>query len=59
MAATIGIAAGVHANLLALGATLLTLAILVVLSWIERGVGTRADGEKPRRRRPDLPDRPQ
>ncbi|MCJ0826479.1 MgtC/SapB family protein [Luteimonas sp. 50] len=50
MAATIGIAAGVHANLLALGATLLTLATLVVLSWIERGAGKRDGGSGPRRR---------
>ena len=51
MAATIGIAAGVHANLLALGATLLTLATLVVLSWIERGAGKRHGGDGPHRRR--------
>ena len=49
MAATIGIAAGVHANLLALGATLLTLATLVVLSWIERGAGKHDGGDGPRR----------
>lgn len=41
MAATIGIAAGVHANLLALAVALLTLAILVVLGWLERRAGTR------------------
>jgi putative Mg2+ transporter-C (MgtC) family protein len=41
MAATIGIAAGVHANLLALAVAVLTIAILVVLGWLERRAGTR------------------
>jgi putative Mg2+ transporter-C (MgtC) family protein len=42
MVAVIGIAAGVHANLLALGVTLLTLAVLELLSWVERRARTRA-----------------
>jgi putative Mg2+ transporter-C (MgtC) family protein len=41
MVATIGIAAGLHAQFLALGATLLTLGVLVVLAWVERRAGTR------------------
>ena len=41
MVATIGIAAGLHAQWLALGATLITLAVLVVLAWVERRAGTR------------------
>ena len=41
MVATIGIAAGLHAQMLALGATLITLAVLVVLAWVERRAGTR------------------
>ena len=36
MVAVIGIAAGVHAHLLAIGATALTLSVLLVLGWIER-----------------------
>jgi putative Mg2+ transporter-C (MgtC) family protein len=36
MVAVIGIAAGVHAHVLAVGATLLTLAVLLLLGWIER-----------------------
>jgi putative Mg2+ transporter-C (MgtC) family protein len=36
MVAVIGISAGVHAHVLAIGATLLTLAVLFVLGWIER-----------------------
>lgn len=43
MAATIGIAAGVRANLLALAVTGLTIAILVVLGWLERRAGTRSE----------------
>ena len=41
MVATIGIAAGLHAQMLALGATLITLAVLVLLAWVERRAGTR------------------
>jgi putative Mg2+ transporter-C (MgtC) family protein len=44
MVATIGIAAGLHAQFLALGATLLTLGVLVVLAWVERRAGTRGAG---------------
>ncbi len=40
MVAAIGIAAGLGSYVLALGATLLTLAVLLVLNWIEK----RADG---------------
>lgn len=36
MVAAIGIAAGVHAHLLALGATALTLVVLLILAWFER-----------------------
>lgn len=36
MVAAIGIAAGVHSHVLALGATVLTLIVLLVLSWLER-----------------------
>lgn len=42
MVAAIGIAAGLHAHLLALGATMLTLVVLMALAWIERRAGTRA-----------------
>ncbi len=44
MVAVIGIAAGVHAHVLAVGATSLTLAVLLLLGWIERrrGVGSEA-----------------
>ena len=42
MVATIGIAAGLHAQMLALGATVITLAVLVVLAWVERRAGTRS-----------------
>ena len=41
MVAVIGIAAGVHAHLLAIGATTLTLLVLLVLGWIERHAGAR------------------
>ena len=47
MVATIGIAAGLHAQMLALGATLFTLAVLVVLAWVERRAGTRGDRDRP------------
>lgn len=43
MVAVIGIAAGVHSHVLALGATLLTLAVLVMLGWMERHFGTPAN----------------
>ena len=43
MVATIGIAAGLHAQMLALGATVITLAVLVVLAWVERHAGTREE----------------
>jgi putative Mg2+ transporter-C (MgtC) family protein len=36
MVAAIGIAVGLHAHVLAFGATLLTLVVLLVLSWVER-----------------------
>lgn len=36
MVAVIGIAAGLHSHILALGATVLTLAVLVLLGWMER-----------------------
>ena len=36
MVAAIGIAGGLHAHVLAIGATLLTLVVLTVLSWVER-----------------------
>lgn len=39
MVAVIGIAAGVHAHVLAVGATLLTLAVLLLLGWFERRSG--------------------
>ena len=45
MVATIGIAAGLHAQLLALTATVLTLGVLVILAWVERRAGTREAGE--------------
>ena len=45
MVATIGIAAGLHAQVLALGATLITLAVLVILAWVERRAGTREQGQ--------------
>ena len=41
MVAVIGIAAGVHAHVLAVGATLLTLLVLLLLGWIERRSGAR------------------
>lgn len=41
MVAAIGIAAGLHAYVLALGATVLTLLVLMVLAWVERRAGTR------------------
>lgn len=49
MVATIGIAAGLHAQFLALTATVLTLGVLVILAWVERRAGTRdsEDGQQP------------
>ena len=41
MAAAIGIAAGLRVYVLALGATLLTLAVLVLLDWFEQRLGSR------------------
>lgn len=41
MVAAIGIAAGLHAYVLALGATVLTLLVLLVLAWVERRAGMR------------------
>ena len=43
MVATIGICAGLHNYIVALGATVLTLAVLLVLAWFERRVGARDD----------------
>ena len=40
MVSVIGIAAGVHAHLLAIGATVLTLAVLALLGWFERRSGS-------------------
>src|SRR5690606_16193144 len=45
MVAAIGIAAGLHSYVLALGATLLTLAVLLVLSWAERHLGMRGEDD--------------
>lgn len=42
MVAVIGIAAGVHSHVLAIGATLLTLAVLILLGWVERRTGRTA-----------------
>lgn len=42
MVAVIGIAAGVHSHVLAVGATALTLAVLFLLGWIERRTGLDA-----------------
>jgi putative Mg2+ transporter-C (MgtC) family protein len=39
MVAVIGIAAGVHSHVLALGATVLTLTVLVLLAWLEKRFG--------------------
>lgn len=41
MVAAVGIAAGLHANILALGTTVITLGVLVLLAWVERRAGTR------------------
>ena len=39
MVAVIGIAAGVHSHILAVGATVLTLTVLLLLGWLERRTG--------------------
>jgi uncharacterized membrane protein YhiD involved in acid resistance len=36
LVAVIGIAAGLHSHVLAIGATALTLVVLVLLGWMER-----------------------
>jgi putative Mg2+ transporter-C (MgtC) family protein len=41
MVAAIGIAVGLHAHVLAFGATMLTLLVLLVLAWVERRAGMR------------------
>lgn len=46
MVAAIGIAAGVGSHVLALGATVLTLAVLLLLSWLERRMGGRRDDKR-------------
>jgi putative Mg2+ transporter-C (MgtC) family protein len=43
MVAVIGIAAGLHSHILALGATVLTLVVLVLLGWMERRKAPAAD----------------
>ncbi len=43
MVATIGIAAGLHNYVAALGATVLTLLVLLVLAWFERRAAARAE----------------
>ena len=43
MVAVIGIAAGLHSHILALGATVLTLAVLVMLGWMERRMAATKD----------------
>ena len=45
MAATIGIAVGMHKFVLGFAATLLTLAVLMVVTWIERRFGERQGSE--------------
>ena len=44
MVAVIGIAVGVHSYVLAVGATALTLAVLVALGWLERRRNAAGDG---------------
>ena len=44
MVAVIGIAAGLHSHVLALGATALTLGVLVLLGWLERRVAPAQGG---------------
>lgn len=47
MVAAIGIAAGLRVHVLALGATLLTLAVLLVLKWAEKSFEVRRDKARP------------
>jgi putative Mg2+ transporter-C (MgtC) family protein len=44
MVAVIGIAAGLHSHILALGATVLTLTVLVLLGWMERRMASEKGG---------------
>jgi putative Mg2+ transporter-C (MgtC) family protein len=46
MVAAIGIAAGLGSYVLAFGATLLTLTVLLVLSWLERRIDVRRDSNR-------------
>jgi len=47
MVAAIGIAAGLRVHVLALGATLLTLAVLLVLKWVEKRFEVHRDKVRP------------
>jgi len=47
MVAAIGIAAGLRVHVLALGATLLTLAVLLVLKWVEKRFEVHRDKARP------------
>ena len=47
MVAAIGIAAGLRVHVLALGATLLTLAVLLVMKWAEKRFEVRRDNARP------------
>jgi putative Mg2+ transporter-C (MgtC) family protein len=47
MVAAIGIAAGLRVHVLALGVTLLTLAVLLVLKWAEKRFEVRRDKARP------------
>jgi len=47
MVAAIGIAAGLRVYVLALGATLLTLAVLLVLKWVEKRFEVHRDKTRP------------
>jgi putative Mg2+ transporter-C (MgtC) family protein len=47
MVAAIGIAAGLRVHVLAFGATLLTLAVLLVLKWAEKRFEVRRDKTRP------------
>ena len=46
MAATIGIAVGMHKFVLGFAATMLTLIVLMAVTWIERRFGTRKGAER-------------
>jgi putative Mg2+ transporter-C (MgtC) family protein len=46
MVATIGISAGLHNYIVAFGATVLTLTVLLVLAWAERRAGTQDASRK-------------